>query len=261
MRLIDHDPTVTWEEELRSAVMHPLATAQVAAVTGAASAATRLVSAGATATTAISVAGGGTAMTMIGANASTHTAVKMGAAAITAMLAAGGAAAVTGNLPAGAQRFTADAASHVGLSLPRPSATVGQTTNATVSSAIAVGGAGQVSVVLGGDGLTLTSIDANAGFDASVITETASAIIVEFRSAGETASVLITETEGMISASVTGTSTSGATLEGVGNGDAQVTGDGEVSGTADGAAGLSADIAETSLDGEVGGGIDVGIGG
>ncbi len=153
--------------------------------------------------------------TAIGATAASHAASKLAAGGLAAALAAGGAAAVTGTLPDAAQRFTADAAAHVGLSLPRPEVAINGmgSLDLSVGDIVTVGGAGRVGVRLDADGLQLTVIDGNAGFSARVVTETADAIIVEFRSATETTSVLLTRVNDQIASSVT-TSSLDATADG-----------------------------------------------
>jgi len=141
--------------------------------------------------------------TAIGATAASHVALKLAAGGLAAALTVGGAAAVTGNLPDGAQRFAADAAAHIGLDLPRPDATLDGAFDLSMGDIVTVGGAGRVGVTVDDDGLQLGGIEANAGFTARVVTETADTLIVEFQSAAETTTVLLTNLEGEVVSSIT----------------------------------------------------------
>ena len=147
---------------------------------------------------------GGVAMTTtIAASAASNTALKVAAIGLCASLAAGGTAAVTGNLPDGAQTFAADVAAHIGIDLPRPHAAVGGSLDLGVDDIVMVDGAGRVGVSLNGDAMAITGIEADAGFEAAIVSQTADAIVVEFRSATETATVLLTEVEGSLVSRVT----------------------------------------------------------
>lgn len=141
--------------------------------------------------------------TTIGATVASHTAAKIAAGGLAAALTVGGAAAVTGDLPDGAQRFAADAAARIGLTLPRPQAHFDGSLDLWVGDIVEVGTAGRVGVRLDETGLRLTGIEGNAGFSAHVVAETPEAAIVEFRSATETTSVLLTSADGAIVSSVT----------------------------------------------------------
>ena len=172
----------------------------------------------------------------IGATAAAHTGLKIATGCLAAALTAGGAAAATGNLPAGAQRFAADAAVHLGIRLPQPSAEVGLDLSGDTwaSQMIPVGTAGQIGVVLDSDGLNLTTVDANAGFTAKVIAETADTIIVEFRSGGAVSSVLVSDVNRTITSSVTGA----ASLDTGGNADGTGSAGADANAGTDGSAGI-----------------------
>ncbi len=192
----------------------------------------------------LTAAGGGTMTTAtIGATASAHAGLKVAAGCLAATLAAGGAAAATGHLPAPAQRFAADAAAHVGITLPRPQATA----TIQTTSRIAVGSAGTVAVSLDAGGrLDLATIDANAGFTADVIAQTADSILIEFRSATDTTAVLVSNVDGTIVSSVTAGAGASA--------DSSASTGADVSGGADPATNGSAGV---SIEGD----LQIGLGG
>jgi hypothetical protein len=196
------DPISQWAADLRTEVIGALAPESVGAIVGA-------MAVGAVSTTLAVVAtasaaeGGVTMTTTIAAAAASHVALKASALGLCAALAAGGTAAVTGNLPDGLQTLSADLGAHIGLNLPRPDAAVNLQLDVGLDDIVKVGGAGQVGVHLDGAGLLLTGIEAKVGFSTRVVSETREAIIVEFTSATETTSVLVTAIDGAIAASVT----------------------------------------------------------
>ncbi|MFH1105058.1 MAG: hypothetical protein V1757_09010 [Actinomycetota bacterium] len=246
------DPIGAWAGDLRSELIHRLQPETVSAVAAA------IASSGAvfaTTTVATLVAtGGGAAMTTatIGATTSAHAGAKIAAGCLAAALTAGGTLTATGHLPDGAQGFTADAAAHVGIRLPRPAvdATVDLSGKAAVSQLISVGAAGEVGVRLDANGLNLTAVDANAGYTANVVAETADAIIVEFQSAEQASSVLVSNVDGAITASVTGDAASN---------DAETEGGATVQ--TDGQADLDADGSSTSFDGSTDANLGITLGG
>jgi len=196
------DPISQWAEDLRTEVIGALSPESVGAIVG-------MVVVGAVSTTLAVVAtasaaqGGVTMTTTIAASAASNTALKVAAIGLCASLAAGGTAAVTGNLPDGAQTRAADVAAHIGIDLPRPQAAVGGSLDLGVGDIVTVDGAGRVGVNLEGDAMVITGIEADAGFEAAIVSQTVDAIVVEFRSATETATVLLTEVEGSLVSSVT----------------------------------------------------------
>lgn len=194
------DPLHQWVTELQAAVVTDLSPDSVGLIVGVAGTV-----AATTATAALAaVAGGGTTMaTTIAASAASHSALKVGAFGLCAALAAGGTAAVTGNLPHAAQEFAADAAAHIGITLPRPAASIATTVGVRAGDIVTVDGAGQVGVRIEGGRLLVTGIDAEAGFVASIVSESSDAVIVEFRSATETATLMLTKVEGEITSGVT----------------------------------------------------------
>lgn len=206
------DPTIAWSTDLRSRLVHQLDPATVSSVV--ATLASTGVVHGTVSAVALAATGGGTPMTtaMITATAAGHTAAKIGAGVLVAALTAG-AAAATGHLPAGAQQFAANAAAHVGITLPRPEANIDAGVDVSISRVVSVGEAGRVGVVLDDDGLQLTSIDANAGYSAKVVAETADAIIVQFSSEARTSAVLLSRADGAITASIAGDAGAGAGLD------------------------------------------------
>ncbi len=192
------DPLALWAADLHTEVIGALSPNAVGAIVDAV-----LVGAVATtmaaAVTTATVAEGGVAMTTtIAASAASHSALKVAAIGLAATLAAGGTAAVTGNLPDGAQRFTADAAAHIGLTLPSPDASVLGSLDLAVGDLVTVAGAGKVGVRLEGGALVITGIESEDGFSASIVSQTQDAVLVEFRSATETATVLVTQVNGTI---------------------------------------------------------------
>ena len=200
----ENDLLSAWMSDFRAESIHRLSPATVSAVTAA------IVSGLGLTTTSVATliaTGGGAHMTTaaIGATTAAHTNLKV-AAALAAALTAGGVLAGTGNLPAGAQRLAADAAARVGIHIPKPAidATLDLNGDAAASAVIPVGAAGQVAVMLDGNGLNLMSVDAAAGFTANVVAETADALVVEFRSGDRVSSVLVSNTDGAIASSVTG---------------------------------------------------------
>ena len=94
----------------------------------------------------------------------------------------------------------------------RPSSGI-RSIDLSVGDVVTVGGAGRVGIRLDGEGLILTGIEGSAGFTSRVVAETSDAIIVEFRSATETTSVLLTRVNDQIASSVT-TSSLDATADG-----------------------------------------------
>jgi len=245
------DPTGAWETSIRSAVIHELDAARVSMLANTLASGVVVATAGAA---SLIAAGGGASMTtaMIAGTATTHTAAKVAAWSLAAALTAGGAAAATGQLPAPAQSFAADAAAHVGIGLPRPGAAleVGGSADVSIAKTISLGAAGSVGVVLDDDGLQLTSLDANSGFSASVLAETADEIIVQFESAEGTSSVLVSNVDGAVTAAVTGET---ATTDGGASGDASV----QTGGEAD----LATDGSSTSIEGSVDAEVEVTLGG
>ncbi len=203
------DPIPLWERDLRTEVVGDLSPAAVGVIVGA-------VAAGAIGTTvaaaavAAAVEGGVTMTTTITASAASHVAIKAAALGLAAALAAGGTAAVTGNLPDGAQRFTADAAAHIGIALPRPDTSLSGSLDLEVGDVVNVAGAGRVGARLDGAALVLTGIETIGGFEASVVSQTSNAITVEFRSAAETATVVLTQVDGTIESTVDFAATAGA---------------------------------------------------
>lgn len=206
------DPLLEWAGDLRAEVLGRLTPDTIGAIAGIA--VTGVVSS-ATVAGVLAALEGGTTMTSTAIGATSHTAAKLAAGGLAATLTAGGAAAVTGSLPDSAQRFTADAAAHIGLSLPRPEAAISgiRSIDLSVGDVVTVGGAGRVGIRLDGEGLILTGIEGSAGFTSRVVAETSDAIIVEFRSATETTSVLLTRVNDQIASSVT-TSSLDATADG-----------------------------------------------
>ena len=221
------DPLSEWTGRLRAELLAEMAPGSIGAI---AVAALGVASPGATAGL-LAVIEGGTIMTStaIGATVASHVGLKLAAGGLATVLTLGGAAAVTGNLPNGAQRFAADAAAHIGLNLPRPDAALDGSFDLSAGDIVNVGGAGRVGVTLGGDGLQLTGIESNAGFSAQVVTATPEVIIVEFRSAAETTSVLLSGLEGEVVSSITSTLHGSADAQT----DAHTQGDGEAEADAD----------------------------
>lgn len=164
--------------------------------------------------------------TTIAASAASHTALKVAAIGLCASLAAGGSAAVTGNLPDGAQGFAADVAAHIGIELPRPQARFDGSLDLGGGDVVSVEGAGRIGVSLDENTMTITGIQADAGVEASIVSQTADAIVVEFRSATETATVLLTAVDGSLVSSVT--------LDAQADADAEAKSDAEAEAEADG---------------------------
>lgn len=200
------DPLLHWERDLLSEVVDEMPTSTVGVIGAAAAGA---IASTTVATAAAVAAQGGTAMTMTGATveaaASSNVAAKIAAGSLAAALAVGGSAAVTGNLPDGAQEATADAAARIGITLPRPEADVrvNGSLDASAGEIITVGTAGRVGVTLEDGALRVTGTETRGAFTAHVVSETDGAILVEFRSATETVSVLLTNVEGAIASSIT----------------------------------------------------------
>ncbi|HAX82286.1 MAG TPA: hypothetical protein DCY40_06960, partial [Actinobacteria bacterium] len=144
-----------------------------------------------------------TMTTTIAASAASHTALKVAAIGLCASLAAGGSAAVTGNLPDGAQDLAADVAARIGIDLPRPHTAVDGSLDLGIGDVVTVDGAGRVGVSLTGGALSITGIQADTGFEAAIVSQTVDAIVVEFRSATATATVLLSEVDGDLVSSVT----------------------------------------------------------
>jgi hypothetical protein len=198
------DSLSLWEAELRAIVIETLPPERVGAVTSAALGAsiTTAAAAGAVA------AQGGTIMsisTAIGASS----AAKVAAGCLAATLAVGGTLAATGKLPDKAQEFSADAAANIGITLPKPGVETGVrgALSAQVGTVVTVANAGNVGVLVEGDGLILTGIEAKGAFTAHVVSQTAGVIICEFRSADEVITVLLSNVAGKVAASATTTQT------------------------------------------------------
>lgn len=219
------DPIFRWESELRATVMQDPSPEWVGTMTAAALGASLT-------TVAVAAATGGSTLmsTTITASAVSSLAAKIAGIGVAATLAVGGSLAATGNLPDPAQEFSADAAARIGITLPRPGVETGirGSLNAAVGTVIDANGAGHVAVDLDGGQLVILGVDASAGCTARVVAETARTVIVEFRSATETATVLITNLGGTVTSSVTTTANS--------------SGDVEVSGSVDGDAHTEASL-------------------
>ncbi|HUG75170.1 MAG TPA: hypothetical protein VMM81_05795 [Acidimicrobiia bacterium] len=230
------DPIFRWESELRATVIQDPSPEWVGTMTAAALGASLT-------TVAVAAATGGSTLmsTTITATAASSLAAKIAGIGVAATLAVGGSLAATGNLPDPAQEFSADAAARIGITLPRPGVETGVrgSLNAAVGTVIDANGAGHVAVDLDGGRLVILGVDAGAGFTAHVVAETASTVIVEFRSATETVTVLITNLGGTVTSSVT----------------QNASGDAEVSGSVDGDADTEASLegnGSTEAEAEVG---------
>lgn len=180
-------------------------TAITAASTAIAQGGTTMLNTTTAATTTAAGAGGATA----GAAATGSMTAKIAAGAIAASLVGGGAAAVTGNLPAAMQSFVADTGAHIGLDLPRPEANVGLTADLGLGlgagEIVDLGAPGRLSATVDASaGLVLTGVEEATGFTAAVLSRTSDSVMVEFRSATETATVLLTNVDGQIVASFDG---------------------------------------------------------
>jgi hypothetical protein len=157
-----------------------------------------------TATSAAANVAAGTGTT-VGATASASLAAKIAAGTLVAALTAGGAAAVTGNLPAGMQSFAADAAAHIGIELPRPEIAIDLGADVDASLGLGVGqvfdlgAVGRLSAVADAStGLVLTGIEEAAGFTASIMQQTKDSVTVQFASATDTKTVVLTSVDGVI---------------------------------------------------------------
>ena len=228
------DPLLSWERDLRTAVIGDLSPATVGAIAGA-------VAVGALGTTVAAAAvaaaaEGGVTMTTITASAASNVALKAAAWGLAATLAVGGTAAVTGSLPDGAQEFTADAAAHIGLTLPRPDTSVSGSLDLAVGDVITVGGAGRIGARLDGGAIVLTGIEAASGFEATIVSQTEGVILVEFHSATETATVLLTSVNGSIVSDVDFETNAEADAQAEAEADAEA--DAEAEAEADAEAGL-----------------------
>lgn len=191
------DPIPSWERELRTAVIGDLSPATVGTIVGAMAVGALGATVAATAIAA-TAEGGVTMTTTITASAASNVALKAAAWGLAASLAVGGTAAVTGNLPDGAQEFAADAAAHIGLTLPRPDTSLSSSLDLEVGDIFSVEGAGRVGVRLDGEAIVITGIEAANGFEATIVSQTEEAVLVEFRSATETATVLLTSVNGSV---------------------------------------------------------------
>jgi hypothetical protein len=228
------DPISRWETELRASVIQDPSPEWVGTMTAAALGVSLT-------TVAVAAATGGSTLmsTTISATtaASSGLAAKIAGIGVAATMAVGGSLAATGNLPDPAQEFSADVAARIGITLPRPGIEAGVrgSLNAAVGTVIDANGAGHLAVDLDGDQLVILGIDANAGFTAHVVAETADSVIVEFRSATETATVLVTNLGGTVTSSVTTTANSSgdAEVSGSVDGDAETEASLEGSGSAD----------------------------
>lgn len=197
------DPLPLWEAELRALVVQDLSAEAVGDLTATA------LGASLTATAAAGTAAleGGTIMSTsasIGVEAATSLVAKITAGCAAATLAVGGTLAATGNLPDGAQKATADAAAHIGITLPRPAAEVGGrgSIDASADTIVTVANAGRVGVTVEGHRLVLTGIEAEGAFTAHVVSQTDDAIVIEFGSAAEKTTVLLTAVEGRVVSSI-----------------------------------------------------------
>ena len=250
------DLITTWAADIRALVITPVDAGLAAGVVGAV---TWGAAAGVSVLAPMSATAGGTSMStaMIAGSAAAHTGVKVAAGCLAAALAAGGTAAATGNLPTPAQSFAANVAAHVGINLPKPDATVqvgGQAD--TAAQTISVGEAGSVGVTLDGGELSLASIDANAGYSASVLDETADSILVQFQSDKGAVSVLISNIDGAITASVTGEADAGASSDGSGS-----TMNGKADSGVETQSTLDAGDDSASIDGSADAGLEITLGG
>jgi hypothetical protein len=213
------DPLPLWEAELRALVVETLPPERVGVLTAAALGASIT-----TAAAASAAAQGGAIMsitTAIGANA----AAKIAAGCLAATLAVGGSLAVTGKLPDKAQDFSADAAAHIGITLPKSSVQTGvrASLGAEVGTVIEVANAGHIGVMVDKDRLVLTGIEAKGAFTAHVVSHTDGVLICEFRSADEIVTVVLTNVNGTVAASAT-TSKVGASIGVESSGSAGITG-------------------------------------
>jgi hypothetical protein len=232
------DPLPLWEAEMRALVVETLPPERVGALTAAALGASITTAAAASA----AAAQGGTIMsitTAIGASA----AAKVAAGCLAVTLAVGGTLGATGKLPGKAQNLTADAAAHIGLTLPKSGVQTGvkASLSAEVGTIVTVGHAGHIGVLIEKSRLVLTGIHAKGGFTAHVVSQTADLIICEFRSADEIVTVVLTNVKGKVAAS--------ATITKVG---ASVGAD--LSGTA----GLTGQVGKGSVEAETSGSVGVG---
>jgi hypothetical protein len=155
-----------------------------------------------TATSAAANAAAGTGAT-VAASASSSLAAKIAAGTLVAALTAGGAAAVTGTLPDGMQSFAADAAAHIGIDLPRPAIALGLDADVDASLGLGVGevfdfgAAGRLSATAdASSGLVVTGIEEAAGFTASILHQTRDSVTVQFASATDTKTVVLTSVDG-----------------------------------------------------------------
>lgn len=197
------DPTLeAWAGEIRHRLITTLDPGSVDGIVVAVGGAVTI---GVTAAAATAIPGG-TTMTTATVAATTGMHAKAAAGCLAAALVAGGGAAVTGSLPAGMQDFAADAAVHIGVTLPRSEASLSVVDHIElgIGEIVAVDGAGRLRVATTDDGIVLTGLEADAGFSGTVLAETSESILVEFRSATETATVLVTNLNGRLAASVTG---------------------------------------------------------
>lgn len=216
------DPLALWEAELRAIVVESLPPERVTALTAAALGASITTAVAASASAA--AAQGGTIMSItaaMGANAAT----KIAAGCLAATLAVGGSLAATGKLPDKAQDFSADAAAHVGITLPRSNAetSLWASLGAKVGTVIEVANAGHIGVTVDKDRLVLTGIEAKGAFTAHVVSYTDGILICEFRSADEIVTVVLTNVNGEVVASAT-TSKVGASVGAGSSGSAGITG-------------------------------------
>jgi hypothetical protein len=239
------DPISRWEAALKATVIDHPSPEWVETMTAAALGASLT-------TVAVATATGGTTLmsTTITATAASSLAAKIAGIGVAATLAVGGSLAATGNLPDPAQEFSADAAARIGITLPRPGADAGVngSLNAAVGTVFDADGAGRVAVDLDGGQLVITGLEASAGFTAHVVTETANSVIVEFRSAAETATVLITKVGGTVTSSVTTTANSSGDAEVSGS----VDGDAETDASFDGSGSAEAEAeAEAQAEAEI----------
>lgn len=263
-----HDPLPLWEAEMRVLVATDLPDHMVHGLTAAAVGAATATAAG------ITAAGGGIMLTTnIAAEATASIAAKIAAGSVAATLAVGGSLAATGNLPDPAQEFAADAAAHVGITLPRPgvSAGVSGALEATADSVIDVAGAGRVGVTIEDGKLVVTGIEANGEFRAEVVSHTDDTLVVEFRSAAEKATALITNADGRVVSSVTtgaaasgGASAEAEANQGTGSsgkGSATTEGHAEADAGASGSTATEGGSAEAEAEAEAEVGIDIRVGG
>lgn len=198
-----NDAVAAWASDLRSEFVHGLPSDLIHTTAGTAAAMSFAAGVGA------GLLEGGISMTTtsIGAAASVGVKAKIVAGALAATLAVGGTAAATGTLPDGAQSVAADLAANVGLTLPRPETSIELLTRAGIAADefITVSTVGQVGVALDASGLALTGVTGSAGVTASILSETADSIIVEFVNSAEVATLIVTSVDGKIVSSISRT--------------------------------------------------------